>query len=145
MYIVDNRSVDMLKGSMILQNSWKLHTSRKQVRLRLKWQISRSNEDKTFAMKTTLYEVSPVLSWVCRAHLILSGLPNSLCSGHTYLSIYDNCQNKFQYAKHIIVGRLITYITCIRQLQYIHFIFSHSYLSVCLLLVFRHTSQTYMY
>ena len=96
MYIVDNRSVYMLKGSMILQNSWKLHTSRKQVKLRQQWQISRSNEEKTWAMKTTLYQVklSPVLSSICRAHLILSELPNcnaiSLCSGHTYLSKFHS-------------------------------------------------------
>ena len=49
----------MLKGSMILQNSWKLHNSPKQVKLRQKWQISRSSEEKKLAMKTTLYQMKP--------------------------------------------------------------------------------------
>ena len=79
---------------MILQNSWHLHNSRKQVKLRQKWHISRSNEEKTLAIKTSLYRVSPVLSWVCRACLILSELPNCnvilLCSGYTYVSIHEN-------------------------------------------------------
>ena len=59
MYIVDNRSVYMLKGSMILQNCWKLHYFPKQVQFRQQWQISRSNEENTLAWKTTLYQVKP--------------------------------------------------------------------------------------